>query len=502
MMTLANIDEARARVRESGGAELLERLDHLDRVRVEGAAANDSTSRDAPPPVPVDADGVDVDVVLAGGGLWSLLAPVLAARGHSVLVIDRARAASAHREWNASGPELRALVRAGIADDATLDRLTIARYKRGTCRFAGGGDYPVDGVLDHAIDAGPLLAHGRHLAERRGVKFLDGHTVHAHASSRRAVRLRVGSTAKDRSSATTAITARVMVDARGAASPYATADLVCPTVGGVLEGLTVGSAPDEIDPSVGEILATVDDIDPRDRRQHIWEAFPGHPGQTTVYLFYYARTGEPVSLTSLYARFFETRAGYKRGDNARLVRPTFGFIPGWSRLSPAPRPPDPRVLLVGDAAARHSPLTYCGFGSMLRSLERAADAVTMAIAESRANIEVRDLDFDSGDRDVVVDDAPVHALTGALAHMMASRALRGSELNQLLDAAFATLHEMGNAHYAELLRDEMRPADFVTFLRRTAARHPRVWGDVVRGLGPRIAGVWGLGVLRSLWAAA
>ena len=372
-------------------------------------------------------------------------------------------------------------MRVGLMDEATLEGLIVARYDRGTCRFAGGGDYPVTGVLDHAVDAGPLLRHGRELGEARGVRFYDGHAVLGHAASTGRTRVRVAS-----AHGSFDVTARVMVDARGAASPYAAADLVCPTVGGVLEGLAEGDAPDEVDPRVGDILVTVDGVG-EDGRQHVWEGFPGRAGETTVYLFYYARAAEPVSLGELYARFFDTLGTYKRGQ-ARLLRPTFGFIPGWSRLSAPPASPDPRVVLVGDAAARHSPLTYCGFGATLRSLERAADRVEALATEV----------LPPGARSTAMDDAPVHALTGALARMMATRALGGDALNQLLDAAFATLHEMGSVPYAQLLRDEMSPRDFVTFLRRTASRHPEVWRKVMRGLGPWAAGVWGTNVARSL----
>lgn len=468
-------DHARSRVAEAGGADLLERLDHLDATRRERAPAHEA------PPRPARDDAFDADVVVAGGGLWSLLAPLLAARGLRVVVLERARAGQSHREWNASGPELQALVRAGLVDEPTLERLVLARYDYGTCRFASGGDYPVTGVLDHAVDAGALLLHARQESERRGVRMLDGHLVLSHATSEHGARVRAQG--KD---GVVELTARVLVDARGAASPYATADLVCPTVGGVLEGLEEGSGPDQIDPRVGEILATVDEIE--EGRQHVWEAFPGRRGETTVYLFYYAHAAEQATLAELYARFFDSLGSYKRGD-ARLVRPTFGFIPGWSRLSAPPRTNDPRVVLVGDAAARHSPLTYCGFGQTLRSLERCADEVTARVEGKPAS-------------ECAVDDAPIHALTGALAHMMAARAFAGGELNQLLDAAFKTLHELGNEAYAQLLRDEMTVRDFVRFLRLTADRHPRVWGQVMRGLGPWTAGRWGLGLARQMLRAS
>ncbi len=472
----AKAERASAIVRDAGGAELAERLSHLERL-------GDRPREPVPAPAaPSRACAVDFDVAIAGGGLWSLLAPVLAARGLSVVVVERARAASAHREWNASGPELEALVRAGLFTATELSELVVARYDHGVCRFHGGGSYPVTGVLDHAVDAGLLLARARRLAEERGATFLDGHEVLSHAAGESAVRVLARPTG-ELTAPRRELTARLLVDARGAASPHASADLVCPTVGGVLRGLATGDAPDEMNPRAGEILATVDPV--VEGRQHVWEAFPGREGETTVYLFYYGRAGERVSLGELFADFFATLPRYKRGD-VELVRPTFGLIPGWSRLTPAPRAPEPRVVLVGDAASRHSPLTYCGFGATLRSLEPAARAIARGVEADRPELGT------------VVDDAPVHALTGALAHMMASRAFRGDELNALLDAAFGVLFAMGNERYASLLRDEMPPSGVVEFLRRTAARHPAVWAKVARGLGVRMAGRWSLSVASAL----
>jgi lycopene cyclase CruA len=474
---------ARGLVREAGGPELLERLDHLDAVRRRPRAGDASPPRPLRPPE--SGAAIDFDVVIAGGGLWSLLAPVLAARGLRVAVVVRARACAAHREWNASDKELERLVDAGIVTGSELEALVVARYDHGVCRFHGGREHPVRGVLDRAVDAGALLAHTRALAVARGVSFFDEHALVAHASSKSAVSLLFRPAPREPfEGALREVSARVLVDARGASSPYATADLVCPTVGGVMAGLAEGDAPDEMNPRIGDILATVDGIE--GGRQHVWEAFPGRRGETTVYLFFYATAAESISLSELYARFFSTLPSYKRGE-ARLVRPTFGFIPGWSRLSPSPRPPDGRVLLVGDAAARHSPLTYCGFGSALRLLAPTADEIARAVAER--GTPVRSDAY----------DPPLHALTGALSHMMSSRALRGGEVNALLDAAFGTLREMGNGPYARLLQDEMDPRDFARFLRRTAQKHPAVWGQVARALGVKAAGRWGLTLVRS-WA--
>lgn len=479
---MMSVDEARARVRARADDELVERLQHLDATRAE--RPRDETLTRAPD----RGAHADFDVAIVGGGLSILYAPVLATMGLRVAIFDRATAGAAHREWNASHTELQSLVRAGIATEPELDALVLARYREGICRWHEGGTWPVTRVLDHAVDAGALLAHARRRAESLGVRVNDRYALVAHAAGPDAIALRFLTPEGIRD-----CTARLMLDARGAASPSATADLLCPTVGGVLEGVAEGDAPDEIDAAVGEILVTTEGV--TDGRQHIWEAFPGRSGETTVYLFYYDRA-EAVgygSLLALYARFFDALPRYKRGD-VRLARPTFGYIPGWSRLTRAPSPPSPRVLLVGDAAARQSPLTCCGFGATLRSLTPAATRIALCIAERR-EATLRS----------VVHDTPLHVGTGALAHMIASPPrdpARAGELNRLLDAAFSTLHAMGDGAFGALLRDEMDVGSFTRFLYDTSKRHPGVYRDVFRVLGAMGVSRWGVGLARGLLGAS
>lgn len=462
-----NPDEARARVRETGGDELVDRLDALEASR--GPRPPDAALR-----APDVGTHADVDVVIAGGGLALLLAPALARRGLTVAVLDRGRIGAVHREWNASAPELRPLVTEGIVTEAELDALVVARYDRGFCRWHGGGTWPVRGVLDHAIEAAPLLTRVRARAMAAGVHLHDQAEVDGIGPGPGGVlvRTRDGGT----------LVGRLFVDARGAASPLATADLVCPTVGGVLGGLAEGDGPDEIDPRVGEILVTTEGVE--GGRQHLWEAFPGRAGEVTTYLFTYARaeTVAPGALLALYARFFENLPGYKRGD-ARLLRPTFGYIPGWSRLRPGPVSPHPRIVLFGDVAARHSPLTYCGFGRMLRSFGPAADRIARS-PDAPGEIYAPE---------------PIHAGTGALSRMLSDPPTRDpAAMNALLDVAFGALFRGGEAYYARMLRDEMTMAEFVAFLWRTSLQRPQVYRDVFTSLGVADVARWGAGVVAGL----
>jgi lycopene cyclase CruA len=181
-------------------------------------------------------------------------------------------------------------------------------------------------------------------------------------------------------------------------------------------------------------------------------------------------------LLSLFGRFFRRRPTYKRGAG-EVRRLTFGIIPGWSRLGPAPRPPGDGVVLVGDAAARHSPLTFCGFGSMARSFVPVGEGLVRALADG-------DLSAERLGR--LAPEPPLLRGVGALALLLAAprRRVDPAATNRLLDAAFRSLHERGNDFYAALLRDEMPLSDFVAFLYQTSKHRPEVYRDVGAYLGP------------------
>jgi hypothetical protein len=83
---------------------------------------------------------------------------------------------------------------------------------------------------------------------------------------------------------------------------------------------------------------------------------------------------------------------------------------------------------------------------------------------------------------------------------MASGALAGPKLNGLLDAAFGVLEGMGNDDFAALLKDRMGGRRFTEFLRLTGARHPIVYREVLRALGPIPAARWGARLAREMLA--
>lgn len=455
------------------------------------------------------------DVALAGGGLSLIYAAFLARAGQKVVVFDRRRIGCGHREWNVSRAELSPLCEAGLFSSEEIDELVLMQYRHGVCRWHRGGSYPVSGVLDCVVNAEALLDGLRRRALAAGATLLDHHQLLGYRTGTGgvAVTLRdldprgIGAGIPGGGSGTVELTARLLIDGMGAQSPHAAFDLCCPTVGGVMGGVPLGKDAQGLDPEVGEILVTTEDVE--EGRQHIWEGFPAPgggeagAGRMTIYLFYYAEPGTLPQhpLLALYERFFQTLPRYKRGA-PRIERATYGFIPAYTRLRPMPVSPQPRVLLVGDAASRHSPLTFCGFGSMIRSFHPVGQGVLRCLQEDRL-----------GRRDLarVWGEPPALRVMGGLTLMMMPQrqrigllnrllsAGRGSEasVNRLLDAAFASLAEAGQDTYASFIRDEIGFGPFVGFMRATARRYPAMYREVFSHLTLPEVALW-LGQLFKL----
>jgi lycopene cyclase CruA len=409
---------------------------------------------------------LDYDVLLAGGGLSLFYGAYLSRRGLKVAIFDRGEIGVGHREWNASRRELAPLVTSGLFSEAECAALVELEYEEGICRWHGGGTYPVRNVLDCVIAAAPLLTTLRARAEEAGATLLAHHALVGYSRGGGGIEARLASPSGERR-----VTARVLLDGTGASSAHAAFDLCCPTVGGVLADLPRGDAPDELDPRRGEILVTTEDVE--DGKQHIWEGFPGPRGVLTTYLFYYEEPSRLPRrpLLSLYERFFTTLPRYKRGA-PRFARATYGYIPAYTRLRPMPASPGDRVLLVGDAAARHSPLTFCGFGSMLRSFQPVSDALLACLADDRLSRRALAACW---------TEPPALRVMGGLTLMMSERPSHPRDphdVNALLDAAFSTLHDAGQETYAAYVRDEIGFKEFVAFMNATAKKRPSMFQDV------------------------
>ncbi|HEU5103302.1 MAG TPA: hypothetical protein VFU22_29980, partial [Roseiflexaceae bacterium] len=396
---------------EMGALDHLERIARLDaiwdaiRCGEPGAVPYDtysqSPTRNPQPPLAYD-------LIYAGGGLGLLHAVVMARYGYRVLLFDRGEVGCAHREWNISRHELQALVDVGFCGWDELRDVIMAEYDAGVVRFyAGPGEQATElwlpEVLNIAIDANALLRLARRKLEAAGGTVLDRRVFRrVVASADGPVRVLVELGRED--GTLEQHSAQLLLDGMGSGSPLALRRFgatpfagVCPTVGTVAAGFAPGSALDEHNPGVGDILVSV--AHAQRGQQYMWEGFPGRGDELTVYLFYYdtltkdqrpkIRDLRPssfvlhpssINLVQLFEDYFALLPSYKRpGPEFRHLKPVYGYIPARHSLRRQEARLLRGVLPIGDSAAQQSPLTFCGFGSHVRNLRRTTALLDQAL---------------------------------------------------------------------------------------------------------------------------
>ncbi len=434
------------------------------------------------------------DLIYAGGGLSLLHAAVMArVYGYRVLVFDRWEVGRAHREWNIGRNELQALVDMGVATWHELDSVIMRQYRNGVVDFASGpyGDVPhsalwMPDVLNLAIDANGLLQLMRRKLEQAGATILDYRSFRCVRLSRDTpahveVELESFNGGSERH------TARLLLDGMGSTSPLTLLRYrghpfggFCPTAGTVVGGFAEGKGPRECDLDVGDILISVDDT--QGERQFIWEGFPGRGDEVAVYLFYYvaddvrlAQDSKPCaptmgcipsySLLELFEAYFTLLHDYKKpGPNFRHIKPVYGYIPGRHTLRPHDVPMLRGVLPIGDSAALQSPLTYCGFGSHVRNLNRVTRLLHYAL--QRNALEPRHL-------------AHIHAFqTNVSLNWVFSRFMQPwgdpHNVNELQNVFLGALNQMGVAFATRFFQDRTRWHDYNRIVWHVLLRYPMI----------------------------
>lgn len=342
-----------------------------------------------PSPDPAKSDW---DLVIVGGALGAIYAAAMARLGYRVALVERLPFGRMNREWNISRRELKTLVEMGLLSTEQVESLILREYTDGFNKFFDGNS-PIQApvlhtptVLNLAIDAEKLLSLCGEILKSCGGSIYDRSEFQRAYIDETGVTLILKALPEEREFQ---LRSRLLVDAMGTASPIAQQvhqqrafDSVCPTVGATIQA---GFEPGVWDPQFGDILASHGDISRG--RQLIWELFPGPGNDLTFYLFHYHQVHpeNPGSLLEMYEDFFTILPEYRRCDLEQLQwkKATFGYIPGRFGHRSAPKPdPDSsfdRVLLIGDAAAMQSPLSFTGFGSLVRNAPRLCDLLDTAL---------------------------------------------------------------------------------------------------------------------------
>lgn len=419
----------------------------------------------------------DFDIIYAGGTLGILHAAVMASGyRRSILLIDSHAPGRSTRDWNISRGELDAIRRTGLLTEEEIDACIVCRYKTGWAEFFVENGRQrrlyLDNVLDCAVDADMLL--GKALARLRGN---PGNKVAGGTTFRKLYRFddHVVVEVVDAKGETAHYRAKVFVDAMGVLSPVAMQlnegrphTHVCPTVGTISTGL------EGVDHEIGEILVSTEpaDMSAGRGRQLIWEGFPAGKGKYITYLFFYdaVDSDNDKSLLGLFEAYFRKLPDYKKpGKDFAIERPVYGIIPayfhdGFGRTRVIA---DDRILMLGDAATLGSPLTFCGFGSMVRNLERLTGGLDSALREDRLSAERLCT--------ISAYEPNVAAMANLMKYMCYNRETDSPNfVNELMNEVMIVLDELPVRYREAMFKDTLQLADMMTIGLNVALKYPEV----------------------------
>jgi lycopene cyclase CruP len=416
---------------------------------------------------------LDCDVVICGGTLGVFIGCALAVRGCQVTIIEQGILRGREQEWNISRPELEAFLELDLLTPEELQQAIATEYNPGRVGFLGGVELWVRDVLNIGVDPVFLLealkrkflASGGKLLEKTGFKNA---VVHPNGASVTA------NIMESNRETEVAIKARLVLDVMGHFSAIARQarqgqkpDGVCMVVGSCAQGI-----PHQ---DFGDLIVTFAPI--KNKCQYFWEAFPARDGRTT-YMFTYA-DAHPLrpSFTELWEEYLSQLPQYQNVDLDRIkfLRALFGFFPSY-RSAPLQTPWD-RILQVGDSSGSQSPLSFGGFGAMLRHLVRLTNGIDSALKSDRLDRDALRL---------LQPYQPNLSVTWLFQKAMSvgvDRDIEPERINYMLSTVFQCMQALGEPVLKPFLQDVVQfPALSQTMLKMAIA-DPVLVGTVIRQVG-------------------
>jgi lycopene cyclase CruP len=408
------------------------------------------------------------DLVICGGTLGILVGAALAQRGYRVALVERGVLRGRTQEWNISRSELQALTELGLLSPVELEQAIVTEYNPARLSFHKGVELWVEDVLNVGVDPVFLLETLKSKFLEAGGKLIEQAAFESATMHPNGVCIQTADSAP-----TTPLTARVLLDAMGHFSPIVRQarrgrqpDAVCLVVGTCAQGFAENET--------GDLFASITPI--QNQCQYFWEAFPAHDGRTT-YLFTYldAHPSRP-SLEALFEDYFRLLPAYqgRELDQLQFQRALFGFFPCYRQPLQLTWN---RILAIGDSSGSQSPLSFGGFGAMIRHLPRLTRGLDAALSA--------DL-LDCQNLALLQPYQPSLAVTWLFQRAMSvgvEQQIAPDQINQLLSGVFEQMERLGEPVLKPFLQDVVQfPALFQTML-WVAIRHPGLVLKVIPQVG-------------------
>lgn len=415
---------------------------------------------------------LDFDIVIGGGTLGILIGTALAVRGWRVALLERGILRGREQEWNISRKELDAFLELNLLTAAEIDKAIATEYNPARISFANTPDIWVRDVLNIGIDPVYLLETLKQKFLQAGGKLFENTpfktaTIHPNGVA-------VESAITDSPTAENLFKTRLFLDAMGHFSPIVRQarqgkkpDAVCLVVGTCAQGYPKNET--------GDIFASFTPM--QHQCQYFWEAFPARDGRTTYLFTYIDADTERFSLETLFEEYLRLLPQYQnvKLEQLKFQRALYGFFPCY-RQSPLKMPWN-RILPVGDSSGSQSPLSFGGFGAMVRHLKR----LTLGIDEALTSESL-----DKKSLALLQPYQPNLSVTWLFQRSMSAamnQKIEPNQINQLLAAVFQVMEELGEPVLKPFLQDIVLFPALSKTLFKTAISHPGLVIKIIPQVG-------------------
>ena len=414
---------------------------------------------------------LDWDVVICGGTLGILIATALQKRGWRVALIERGILLGREQEWNISRKELKVFLELELLTEAELEQAIASEYNPARISFFEGQEFWVRDVLNIGVD--PIF-----LLDTLKLKFLDAGGQLFEKTAFAGAVVHPNGIFVD---AADGLKTRLLIDAMGNFSPIVQQarqgekpEGVCLVVGSCAQGFPNNET--------GDLLASFTPI--QHQCQYFWEAFPARDGRTTYLFTYLDANPERPSLEFFFEEYLRLLPQYQGAELSQLdfKRVLFGFFPSY-RNAPIKMPWN-RILPAGDSSGGQSPVSFGGFGSMVRHLKRLTQGIDQAL-----------------NSDVLSQNAlaqlqpyqPNIAVTWLFQRAMSvgtEQSLAPNQINQLLTGVFQVMSELGDDVLCPFLQDVVQFPGLSKTLVLTALTRPQLVLPIIPQVGFKTLGDW------------
>lgn len=267
---------------------------------------------------------------------------------------------------------------------------------------------------------------------------------------------------------------RLLLDAMGHFSPIVqqarqgkSPDAVCLVVG----SCATGFPPNE----TGDLIVSFTPV--QQQCQYFWEAFPARDGRTTYLFTYLDAHPDRPSLEHLFEDYLRLMPPYQGVslEQIQFKRVLFGLFPCY-RQSPLYFNWD-RMLPIGDSSGSQSPLSFGGFGAMVRHLNRLSQGIHEALQT--------DL-LDSRSLALLQPYQPNLSVTWLFQRSMSvgiNQKISPNQINQLLASVFEQMEQLGEPVLKPFLQDVVQFQPLLQTLIRTSIASPGLVLKIIPQVG-------------------